>query len=90
MRGAAGGRKSLNRRVSEPDFGKKALPVTQNFQPGKVREVVADWNKVSRTEAVNHDCPIKSILFSSNQNIIWAQIRERNSVAIEITMEIFK
>ena len=45
MRGAAGGRKSLNRRVSEPDFGKKALPVTQNFQPGKVREVVADWNK---------------------------------------------
>lgn len=59
MRGAAGGRKSLNRRVSEPDFGKKALPVTQNFQPGKVREVVADWNKVSRTEAVNHDCPIK-------------------------------
>ena len=64
------------------DLWKESFPMAKNLHSGKMRKIVTNWNEICGSKSIDHDGSIDSCFFSTDKNVISAEVGKSNPVTI--------
>lgn len=56
--------------------------MAKNLHSGEMRKIVTNWNEICCSKSIDHDSSINSCFFSTDKNVISAEVGKSNPVTI--------